>query len=266
MCFIYMCFVTVSCSFPWNFTSGKSLSTGVRMSSCREDLHLIQPVLSEQYQTRTTLCFLLDFLDNIWIWTVNPDKHWLLVVNSEGTSEFPGQFPCCPLLCGGLFLILLTLRKGPTLYRVIPWLYLSWVPMPCKAIRWKLKVPRALKTLSGWRPALVLAYQPVFLLPLYSEFCRFVLYQLGDTFKIKCCLIKIVVVKIAISIEKAIQGTRSIALLGMKHLLQGWDWDEGNQPWQTQFFISSVPTMLVLKCLYLKGVCCLRERNMAINP
>lgn len=101
--------------------------------------------------------------------------------------------------------------------------HLSPVPMSCEVIKVKAQGSQVRKTLLGQRPALVLAYQPVFLLSLYFEFFRyFLLCQLGDIFKIKCHLIKIAIIKIVASVGKVAQGMEYIVLLEMKHLFQGW--------------------------------------------
>lgn len=86
--------------------------------------------------------------------------------------------------------------------RITPWPYLlsqqEWKPS-----KWKAKFPKVLKTLSQdedqfWSLLSNLCSYFQFIL---NSVDFFLLCQLGDIFKIKCCLIKIV-----ISSERVIQG------------------------------------------------------------
>lgn len=100
-------------------------------------------IWSSQNQSRITLNFLLEFFGShsIWIWIANPDKHWLVVVNSEGTFiNFFLPARMTQVTFPGLFLIILTQRVlgctlwGPSFMQDDP-SAISPVPMPCEAIK-----------------------------------------------------------------------------------------------------------------------------------
>lgn len=118
----------------------------------------------------------------------------------------PGQFPSFPLLWGSLFIILLTQRVlgctlwGPDFIQNNP-LAISPAPRPCEAIKGKAHGSQSSKDTLLWSLLVNLCSYFHFIL---SSVDFFLLCLLGETFKIKCCLSKIVV-KIVISIEGVIQ-------------------------------------------------------------
>ena len=83
---------------------------------------------------------------------------------------------------------------------------ISPLPMPCIAIRVKARDSQGLKDSPRAKISFVPCLPtcvPTFTL---SSPGSFLLCQLGNVCKMKCCLIKIVVLKIVVSIGKVVQG------------------------------------------------------------